>query len=106
MITHRYKLPGFPFSAIGKRFLEYVHKFKLKSVDSVFAARELATPVLMIHSLNDDTVPIENAHRIFAQIAAPKDLWIVSGSGHARIFTDMPDEYQKRVHAFLNALEN
>ncbi|HEX2977691.1 MAG TPA: alpha/beta hydrolase [Candidatus Babeliales bacterium] len=104
MLTHRYKLPHFPFSIVGRKFLERLRNFSLTEVDSVVSARQLKIPVLMIHSVNDETVPIENAHRIYQEITAPKDLWVVSGSGHARIFTDKPHEYEQRINGFLNSL--
>jgi drug/metabolite transporter (DMT)-like permease len=104
MLTHRYKLPHFPFSIVGRKFLERLRNFNLTEVDSIASARQLKIPVLMIHSENDETVPIENAHRIYQEITAPKELWVVSGSGHARIFTDKPHEYEQRINEFLNSL--
>lgn len=104
MLTHRYKLPHFPFSIVGRKFLERLRNFNLTEVDSIASARQLKIPVLMIHSEDDETVPIENAHRIYQEITAPKELWVVSGSGHARIFTDKPHEYRERINIFLNSI--
>jgi pimeloyl-ACP methyl ester carboxylesterase len=104
MITHRYKLPKFPFSFVARKFLEKLHNFKLTDVDSLVSAKNLQTPVLMIHSRDDNTVPIENGRRIYQCINVHKEFWVVSGSGHARIFTDKPLEYQERIHAFLSTV--
>lgn len=104
MVVGRHKLPQFPFGLLVQNFFERMHQFQLQSVNSIECAQNVNVPVLMIHSQHDKTVPVEDAHRIYEHISSPKDLWIVSKSGHARIFTEIPDEYAQRVDSFLEGL--
>lgn len=105
MVVSRHKLPHFPFGMLVQNFFERMHQFQLRSVNSIECAQNLSVPVLMIHSQYDKTVPVEDAHRIYEHISSTKVLWIVSKSGHARIFTELPDEYAQRVHSFFESLQ-
>lgn len=40
------------------------------------------TPLLFIHGDEDDTVPVEEARRLFEAAAEPKEIFIVKGGGH------------------------
>ncbi len=40
------------------------------------------TPLLLVHGDEDELVPVEEAHRLFAAAAEPKELYIVKGGGH------------------------
>jgi hypothetical protein len=104
MVVRRHKLPHFPFGMLVQNFFERMHQFQLQSVNSIECAQNLNVPVLMIHSQQDKTVPVQDAHRIYERINSSKELWIVSKSGHARIFTEMTDEYAQRVHSFFERL--
>lgn len=104
MVVHRHKMPYVPFGLLVQNFFERMHQFQLNSVNSVEWAQKLRVPVLMIHSHYDKTVPVNDAYRIYEQINAKKELWVVSKSGHARIFTELPNEYAQRIDQFLSDL--
>lgn len=40
------------------------------------------TPLLLVHGDEDELVPVEEAHRLFAAAAEPKELHIMKGGGH------------------------
>ena len=40
------------------------------------------TPLLIVHGDEDDTVPVEEAHRLYEAAREPKELFIVKGGGH------------------------
>ena len=44
--------------------------------------RVAPTPLLVIHGDEDDTVPVDEAHRLYEAAAAPKELYVVKGGGH------------------------
>jgi pimeloyl-ACP methyl ester carboxylesterase len=102
MVTRRYNLPRLPFAYLVRSFFESFHRFKLREVDSVQCAQRLKIPTFMIHSQADQTVPFCDGQKIFEKLSGPKDMWVVSGSGHARIFTDHQDEYQKKINQFFS----
>jgi fermentation-respiration switch protein FrsA (DUF1100 family) len=58
-------------------------------------------PLLVINGADDPLVPVADARRIFASASGPKALWIVPGAGHAAALAVQPDQYTRRVGAFL-----
>jgi pimeloyl-ACP methyl ester carboxylesterase len=57
--------------------------------------------VLLIHSEDDQLVPVEHFEQLKA--AAPfADTWLVSGVEHARIFNANPEAYSNRVISFFD----
>ncbi len=40
------------------------------------------TPLLIVHGDRDDTVPVQEAYRLYEAAAEPKELFIVEGGGH------------------------
>jgi uncharacterized protein len=71
-------------SSIAKAFelAEQRGRFKVDDVDVVASAKRIRVPVLLIHGAEDrDTFP-EHSKRVFAALAGPKRLIIVSGAHH------------------------
>ncbi len=59
-------------------------------------------PILLIHSTDDQLVPVSNVRAL--QAAAPSaQVWVVSGPEHARIFNVDPATYTRRVIGFFDA---
>ena len=59
-------------------------------------------PVLLICDGSDRIVPCRHSRRIFKAATGPKELWEVSGAGHASAIGAEPAEYEKRVIAFFD----
>ena len=58
-------------------------------------------PLMVINGADDPLVPPADAHQIFAAATGPKELWIVPKAGHAAALAVDPDQYARRVKAFL-----
>lgn len=55
--------------------------FKIvKPID--YIARISPRPLLIVHGSQDETVSVDDAHRLYAQAGEPKSLSIVEGAGH------------------------
>jgi fermentation-respiration switch protein FrsA (DUF1100 family) len=68
---------GFPPSAE-----EWLDGFRqVRPVD--FIARIAPRPLLLVHGDADETVPVEDAHRLYAEAGQPKRIAIIEGAGHA-----------------------
>ena len=39
-------------------------------------------PLLLVHGDEDETVPVEAAHRLYEAASPPRELYIVKGGGH------------------------
>ncbi len=58
-------------------------------------------PILLIHSTDDQMVPVSNLHALKA--AAPfAETWIVTGPEHARIYNSDPATYSQKVTDFFD----
>ena len=72
---------------------------RLVTVVDKIAPRSL----LLIHSLDDGnaTTPVGASDRLFHLAGEPKELWLVPSGGHVGAIHVQPEEYRRRVLAFL-----
>jgi len=54
----------------------------MRQLDIVGAATRITCPVLLIHGDADETVPVEQAHRVYEALRVDKKLRILSGADH------------------------
>lgn len=59
------------------------------------------TPVFIIHGKRDSYIDARHARWLYDHIRASKQMWIVDGARHNEAVVLEPDEYRKRVTAFL-----
>lgn len=104
--SHKYKLSKIPFESLANRLFEYRMKFSPKEVDALLCAQEARIPIMIIHSKQDDVVPVADAQKIYDTIITKKDLWLVEKSSHARIFDDCPEEYKDHINQFFNKFKS
>ena len=57
--------------------------------------------MLFIHGDADDFVPTGMVYPLFEAKPGEKKLWVVPGAAHAMSYHDNPDEYTRRVAAFV-----
>ena len=62
---------------LNRTFLDDV-----RQLDIVGAATHITCPVLVIHGDADETVPVEQAHRVYGALRADKKLRILPGADH------------------------
>ena len=63
--------------------------------------RQLRAPVLIISGTLDRHTSLADTRRLFAAANAPKQLWEVRGAAHVDLERFAPDEYERRIIAFL-----
>jgi dipeptidyl aminopeptidase/acylaminoacyl peptidase len=72
---------------------EEYYREMLASSPAAFVGDVAPTPLLIVHGDEDDTVPIEAAHRLYKSAGEPKELFIVKGGGHKlRLNTEAMDK--------------
>lgn len=71
------------------------------SIDKV---QTLQMPVLVIHGMNDQTVPASMSQTLYGAIAAPKQLWLVPIADHNDIATVAGEQYSLTVQGWLQTL--
>lgn len=71
---------------------------QLRPIDHI---AELHAPLLVISGSNDRHTPVAETQRLFAAAVEPKSLWLVPGAAHVDLFDFAPEDYARRVSAFL-----
>lgn len=67
--------------------------------DNLSKIGRVSTPVLVVHSPQDEVIPFAQAERLFAAAAEPKELLATAGSHNGPSYLARP-EWQERVRAF------
>jgi len=76
--------------------------FGLDKESAMDKVPQITCPVFFINGAEDESVPPEDTHRLVKASNNPFDeIWIVTGAGHSQSYSTYPDEYVKRVVAFL-----
>jgi dipeptidyl aminopeptidase/acylaminoacyl peptidase len=96
-------LPSFPFAPIIARYAEVMIGAKASDIVPKRAAAALGNrPVFVIHGIDDTLVSPDSAHKIFAELSGPKELWMVPDCAHGQAPAVAPEEYKHRVNGFFS----
>ncbi len=98
-----YHLPEVPFGWLSAQCLACQLGTPLARLDPIRAVRRLAPrPLLIIHGEADESIPVAQAHALYAAAGEPKELWIVPGAGHVASVYHAEQAYAQRVVAFFD----
>lgn len=64
-------------------------------------ARIVPRPLMVVHGEADQLIPVSHAHRLQRAAGGALRLWTVPKAVHARSVHTQPEEYARRVQAFL-----
>ena len=65
-------------------------------------ARIAPRPLLLMHGTEDPVIAFGHSERILEAANHPTaELWLAEGARHAALIDHAPDEYRRRIHAFL-----
>lgn len=67
----------------------------------IVGVASMRMPKLFIVGAADRLATLTQSRALFAAAAEPKELWVVDGAQHVDMFAFAPDEYSRRVEAFL-----
>ena len=103
MITHYYKNLGplkYIFSSLSRFMGRYILKGDFTANSPEYKIDKVKCPILIIHSEEDEFVPVEHAKRLYEKAKGIKEIWITKGS-HTGLERAYTDEYQKKVMSFF-----
>ena len=75
----------------------------VQAMAPVEAVRELGYPILTIHSVDDDRIPLEHGKRVHEAAPVGSLLWEVAGVEHNEASTEYPPEYAERVTEYFQS---
>lgn len=98
----RYGLPAFPIIPATSALCKWRYGWSFNEASALEAVRRCRKPMFFIHGGNDHFVPTAMVHPLYAAKPGIKALWIAPHSAHAMSYIDHPEEYERRVHQFLD----
>jgi len=104
-------LPAFPFNFTVSLAIDLTSGIKAKDASPVNALTSENPPYMMlIHSRNDELIPVINSIELFQQYSALNasgaEFWQTEDNGHAIGYMENRDEYMERIFAFLEKVYN
>lgn len=85
----------------ARLFADLLYGIDLGNLQPSHDIATLKYPVLVIHGEADERIPLSEGKRVFAAAPPGSELWTLPGVGHAQGFPAQPDEYVRRVRAYL-----
>ena len=101
-LKSQFGLPAFPLMYTSSILCDWRYGWNFSEASSVEEMKRCQKPMLFIHSDSDDFVPSWMVDSLYQAKKEEKYLWIVPRSAHAMAYHDYPEEYAKRVRAFLD----
>lgn len=95
-------LPSFPLMYTTSTLCGIKYGWRFGDASSVDRVHKCHKPMLFIHSDSDKFVPTWMVYQLYASKPAPKMLWIVHKSEHAKAYHDYSKEYTSKVNHFVN----
>lgn len=95
-------IPGWAYRALSRLAVAYAgarRHLRFFSIES--GLTRLRRPVLMIHAANDYFVRLADVERLRHLLDGHSSLWIAQNAAHSESALVEPDEYRKRILAFL-----
>jgi len=78
-------------------------RYRMQAFDPVEVIDRIAPrPLLLMHGVEDEVIPIANAHALFARAGEPKELWLLDGLKHCRALEEAYDDFRDRMLAFFD----
>ena len=81
-------------------FAKYLYGLDLRQVSPLESMRRTATPILLVHGLEDSRTPYWHSQAL-AQANARSVLWLVPNAEHTAAYSAAPAEFRRRVQAWF-----
>lgn len=92
-----YHLPSFPMMHISDWMTRREAGYGLKECNAREEVKKSKTPTVFIHGDADTFVPFSMVHELYEACAAPKELVVIQGAGHAEACYKEPELYEKAI---------
>ena len=98
----RYHVPSCPWAWLAWWSLQLALRARLAPRDPLTLAPRLRQPLFLIHGGRDPHVNLSCAEALYQRWAGSKERWIEPDVEHVGMFPSRPEEYGRRVAAFLD----
>lgn len=101
-LGEEFGLPEFPLMYSTSLLCKLKYGWSFSEASPLEQIKKCNYPMLFIHGDADDFVPTFMVHPLYEAKPGKKELWITKDAAHARSYDANPQEYAKRIRAFLN----
>jgi fermentation-respiration switch protein FrsA (DUF1100 family) len=78
-------------------------RHRMQAFDPVEVIERIAPrPILLLHGVEDDLIPVASAHALYRRAGEPKELWLIEGLKHCQAFEAMTEAFAARVVGFFD----
>ncbi|MBO4722274.1 MAG: alpha/beta hydrolase [Muribaculaceae bacterium] len=102
-LKNQFGLPSFPLMNLTSTLCKMRYGWTFGEATAVEQLKKSTLPMLFIHGDADTFVPYAMLDQLYnAKTTGYKEKYIAHDTGHARAYTDHPEEYTQRVKSFVN----
>lgn len=101
-LKQRFRLPGFPVITIANVAFKLSAGYYLDDASALKGVMKSGISILFIHGSEDQTVPVEDAYKLYEAAICEKQLYIVEGAEHGEALWKDEDEYWNHVFEFIH----
>lgn len=96
-----FKLPKWPMLPLANMILKLRDGYKVHDVSPLQCVKHIKSPVLFIHSKDDDYILCKMTEELYDHKAGPKQLFIAERGVHAMSYAENKEAYERAVDSFL-----
>lgn len=96
-----FKLPHWPVLPLANMILKLRAGYKVHDVSPIQCVKHIKSPVLFIHSKDDDYILCKMTEELYEHKAGPKQLFIAERGAHAMSYAENKEAYKRAIDSFL-----
>ena len=100
-LKEMFGLPAFPLMHTTSLMCRWKYGWSFQEASALRQVARCKLPMLFIHGDADTFVPYSMLQPLYDAKPQPKEMWVATGSGHARAYHDHPEEYTRAVRDFI-----
>jgi hypothetical protein len=102
-LAEEFDLSPFPLLYATSLLCKIKYGWSFGEASPIKQVKKCSYPMLFIHGDDDTFVPSWMVHPLYEAKQGKKELWITKDTEHARSYKNYPEEYAKRIKAFIYA---
>lgn len=76
--------------------------FPIRAFDPVEVMHRIAPrPILLMHGVEDDVIPVRSAYTLYSRAGAGRELWLIDGLKHCQALDEAYEPFKERVVGFF-----
>ncbi|RFU69188.1 alpha/beta hydrolase [Bacillus sp. V59.32b] len=95
-------LPDWMVLPIGNAFIKLRGGYRIRDISPIASVKNIRKPVLFIHSVPDDFIPVAMTKELYKAKEGAKQLYLPAVGAHAQSYNENKEEYEEVIDRFLS----